>query len=138
MVDPAIYGAGIAGMIGGLLWQGLLPYLMERKRAQAAGEVPPSFSGEYLTTMAISSISGFIAVLMAMDAFEKTITNASSIMISAGLGFSFVYTVLGISNTVVDLKREKVKTAAAAATKQIPPSSPSQPSPSTTTNIPTK
>ena len=109
MVDPAIYGAGIAGMVGGLLWQSVLPYLMERKRAQAAGEVPPTFSGEYLTTMAISSISGFIAVLMAM---EKTITNASSIMISAGLGFSFVYTVLGISNSIVDLKRDKAKTVA--------------------------
>ena len=112
MVDPAIYGAGIAGMVGGLLWQSVLPYLMERKRAQAAGEVPPTFSGEYLTTMAISSISGFIAVLMAMDAFEKTITNATSIMISAGLGFSFVYTVLGISNSIVDLKRDKAKTVA--------------------------
>lgn len=111
MVDPSIYGAGLAGMIGGLLWQGILPYLLERKKAEANGEKPPSFAGEYLTTMIISTITGLIAIFMAIETFEKSIASASSIMVSAGLGFAFTYTVLGISNTFVDLKREKAKTA---------------------------
>ena len=113
MVDPSIYGAGLAGMVGGLLWQGILPYLLERKKAEANGEKPPSFAGEYLTTMIISTITGLIAIFMAIETFEKSIASASSIMVSAGLGFAFTYTVLGISNTVVDLKKEKSKAIAA-------------------------
>lgn len=109
MVDPSIYAAGISGMVGGLLWQGLLPYLLERRKHEQAGEKPPSFAGEYLTTMIISTITGLIAVFMAIETFEKSIASASSIMVSAGLGFAFTYTVLGISNTFVDLKLKKNK-----------------------------
>lgn len=114
MVDPSIYAAGIGGMVGGLLWQGILPYFLARKKAEQEGRPLPSFGKEYATTMLISTITGFIAIFMAVDTFEKAIINATSIMVAAGIGFSFTYTVLGISNTIVDLKIERTN-----LTKQI-------------------
>lgn len=98
------YAAGIAGMIGGLLWQAVLPYFLARRKAEVEGNPIPSFSKEYATTALIGAISGLIAVFMAAETFEKAIVNATSIMMAAGIGFSFTYTVLGISNTIVDLK----------------------------------
>jgi len=104
MVDQAIYVAGIAGIIGGILWQGILPYLLKRREAEQQGQTPPVFAKEYATTALISVITGFIAVFMSIETFEKTIANATSLMIAGGMGFSFTYTVLGITNTIVDLK----------------------------------
>ena len=109
VVDNAIYGAGIAGIIGGLLWRGILPYLLARKKAEEEGLPPTSFEKSYMTTMIISFIGGLIAVFMAIETFEKSIANVTSIMFAAGLGFSFVYTVLGIANDYVDLRKEKTE-----------------------------
>lgn|SRR5215212_4730580 len=109
MVDSTIYAAGIGGLLGGLIWQGLLPYLIKRREAEINGQPIPSFAKEYMTTMLISTITGLIAIFMSIETFEKTIANATSILIAAGIGFSFTYTVLGISNTIVDLQLKKAK-----------------------------
>jgi len=109
MVDSTIYAAGIGGLLGGLIWQGLLPYLIKRREAEINGQPIPNFAKEYMTTMLISTITGLIAIFMSIETFEKTIANATSILIAAGIGFSFTYTVLGISNTIVDLQLKKAK-----------------------------
>src|SRR5688500_19815353 len=62
MADIAIVAAGYAGLAGALLWRGLLPYLLERKKAEQAGLSMPSFSTTYMTTMIISTVAGFISV----------------------------------------------------------------------------
>jgi hypothetical protein len=107
MTDNVIIAAGYAGLIGALLWRGLLPYLLERQRAEQNGLPPPKFSSTYMTTMIISTVAGFISVSMAIGEFEKSIASSTSIMTAAGVGFAFTYTVLGISNEMVDLRKER-------------------------------
>lgn len=126
MADIAIVAAGYAGLAGALLWRGLLPYLLERKKAEQAGLSMPSFSTTYMTTMIISTVAGFISVSMAIGEFEKSLATSTSIMTAAGLGFAFTYTVLGISNEMVDLKMEREqlknelkKTAGAEAVQKV-------------------
>lgn len=96
--------AGYGGMVGALLWLGILPYLLERKRAEANGEKIPSFAGSYMTTMLIATIGGFVTLTMAIGELEKAIATATSLMTAAGIGFSFTYTILGVGNQIVDLK----------------------------------
>lgn len=103
------YLAGIGGMIAGLLWRSILPYMLARKQAEEAGLPPPSFEKSYMTTMIISAIGGLVALFMAIETFEKTILTAQSAMMAAGIGFAFVYTILGVGNDYIDLKKEKVE-----------------------------
>jgi hypothetical protein len=109
MADMWISIAGYGGMVSALLWLGILPYLLERKRAEQNGEKPPSFAGSYLTTMVISAIGGFITLGMAIGELEKALASATTLFTAAGIGFSFTYTILGISNQIVDLKLEQAK-----------------------------
>lgn len=109
MGDIYIQLAGYGGMFGALLWLGILPYLLERKRAQENGEEPPSFAGSYMTTMIIASIGGFVTLSMAIGELEKALASATSYFTAAGVGFSFTYTILGISNQIVDLKIKQSK-----------------------------
>lgn len=126
MADLYITIAGFAGMIGALLWRGVVPYMEKRKEAQMAGETPPTFSGAYLTNFIIAVITGFITTLMTIGVLEESLVNITSVGIAAGMGFSFTYTVLGITNRRTDAvlqvaeKEAELKTATATAetTKQ--------------------
>lgn len=106
MTDAAITAAGIAGVIGALLWLGILPYLLARRKAELNGEQLPSFSRTYLTSMIISSIGGFISVFIVITELEKALASATTIISAASLGFAYTYTILGISNTIIDTKNE--------------------------------
>lgn len=113
------YIAGIGGMIGGLLWRSILPYILERQKAEQEGREPPSFEKTYMATMIISVIGGLVALFMAIETFEKTILTAQSGMMAAGIGFAFTYTILGVGNDYVDLKKTKTTlTREVAALKQ--------------------
>jgi hypothetical protein len=59
--------------------------------------------------MVISAIGGFITLGMAIGELEKALANATTLFTAAGIGFSFTYTILGISNQIVDLKLEQAK-----------------------------
>ena len=109
MTDPYITAAGIFGVVSALLWLGVLPYLQARKQAELNNQPIPSFAGVYLTSMIISSIGGFISVFIVINELEKALASATSILSSASLGFAFTYTILGISNNLIDLKLEKTK-----------------------------
>lgn len=109
MTDPFITTAGIAGVIAALLWLGIMPYLQARKQAELNNQPIPSFAGVYMTSMLISSIGGFISVFIVINELEKTLASATTILSAASLGFSFTYTILGISNSIIDLRTEKTQ-----------------------------
>lgn len=106
MTEASITAAGIFGVIGALLWLGILPYLLARRKAELNGEQLPSFSRTYLTSMVISSIGGFISVFIVITELEKALASATTIISAASLGFAYTYTILGISNTIIDTKNE--------------------------------
>lgn len=109
MADIFINAAGYGGMIGALLWLGIVPYLQKRKEAEQSGEPIPTFAGAYLTNFVIAVITGFISVTMAIEGLESKLIGIESIGIAAGMGFAFTYTVLGIANTRTDLKIENAE-----------------------------
>jgi hypothetical protein len=109
MADSFVLFAGYGGMIGALLWLGIKPYLEKRKEAELAGEPIPSFAGAYMTTFIISFIAGFFTTTMVITQLEQTLAGVGSVMYAAGIGFSFTFTVLGISNQTVDKKLEASK-----------------------------
>lgn len=109
MTDAVITSAGVAGVIGALLWLGVLPYLQARKEAETNGTPVPSFAKEYLTSMVLSSLGGFISVFVVINELEHALATAGSIISAASIGFAYTFTILGITNNIIDLKAEKTQ-----------------------------
>lgn len=108
MAEGIITGAAFAGMLAAIMWLGILPYLLKRREAEQTGQPIPSFSTSYMTTMLISSIGGFISVMMAISELELKLVGVTSILTAASIGFSFTYTILSLGNRMVDLKYDKI------------------------------
>jgi hypothetical protein len=108
MTESVITVAAFAGMIGALLWLGLLPYLLKRREAEQNGQPIPSFSTSYLTSLIISSVGGFVSIVMVIGELENSLVGVTSVLTAAGIGFSFTYSILSISNRLVDLKYDKI------------------------------
>ncbi|MGE5661477.1 MAG: hypothetical protein ACM3X1_04445 [Ignavibacteriales bacterium] len=106
--EPAIIGAAVSGLAIALLYRGILPYLLKCREAEQSGEPAPSFSKSYLTTFVISVVGGLVAIMMAVSELELKLIGISSVMTAASVGFSFTYSILSVSNNVVDLRYDKI------------------------------
>ena len=109
MTDSYITISGISGVIAALLWVAIIPYLQARKSAEQNNEPIPSFSKVYLTSAILSSIGGFVSVFIVINELEHALASASSIISAASIGFAYTFTILGISNNIIDLKNEKAE-----------------------------
>ena len=128
MTDPYITVSGIAGVISALLWVAIIPYLQARKAAETTNEPIPSFSKVYLTSAILSSIGGFVSVFIVINELEHALASASSIISAASIGFAYTFTILGISNNIIDLKAEKTQLKKQVQTlKGEPPTTPTPP-----------
>lgn len=106
--EPAIIGAAVAGLSIALLYRGILPYLLKVREAEQSGQPAPSFSKSYLTTFIISVVGGLVAIMMAVSELELKLVGITSVMTAASLGFSFTYSILSVSNSMVDLRYDKI------------------------------
>lgn len=106
--EPIIIGAAFAGLSIALLYRGILPYLLKVREAEQSGQPAPSFSKSYLTTFIISIIGGFVAVVMGVSELELKLVGITSVMTAVSIGFAFTYSILSVSNTVVDLRYDKI------------------------------
>lgn len=112
MSEEAIMtGAALGGMLIGLLWRGIVPYLMKRKEAEELGQPIPSFATEYMATFIISIVGGLISVMMVVSELEAQLVGVTSIMSAASIGLTFTFTILSGLNTFIDLKTTKIMAA---------------------------
>jgi hypothetical protein len=61
-----------------------------------------------LTTFIISVVGGLVAIMMAVSELELKLIGITSVMTAASIGFSFTYSILSVSNTVVDFRYDKI------------------------------
>jgi hypothetical protein len=108
MADPTITGMAFAGMIVALVLRGILPYLLKRKEAEETGRPIPSFSTSYMTTFIISIITGVMGIMVTVNELELKLEGITSLMSAAAIGFTFSYSALSLTNTLVDLKTDKI------------------------------